>query len=166
VPVAWAQGYLPNAARQLQGDEVIAEPEAEGMFAFQNGVMAHAMLGPRNNDIQAICERGYVTARNGGSRFELYRLETVDGERTFVRGEFPSFTPASSTLRLIEDLVHSLDTGEPTRGGARVAAANTELIFAFIESHRRGGGRVSLPLESSPLRFIRRDFQARQPKIA
>jgi hypothetical protein len=45
----------------------------------------------------------------------------------------------------------------------KVAAANTELIFAFIESHRRGGARVALPLQDNPLHFIRRDFRARQP---
>jgi UDP-N-acetylglucosamine 3-dehydrogenase len=166
VPVTWAQAHLPRGDQQMRGDEVIAEPEAQGIFAFANGVMAHAMLSPRNNDIEAIGERGYVTARNGGARFDLYRLETVDGERTHVAAPFPSFTPASSTLRLIEDLVQALDTGQPTRGGARVAAANMELIFAFIESHRRGGQRVPLPLQESPLRFVRRDFQARQPKTA
>src|SRR5919199_1271956 len=33
-PVAWAQAYLPHGDRQIQGDEVIAEPEAQGLFAF------------------------------------------------------------------------------------------------------------------------------------
>ena len=56
-------------------------------------------------------------------------------------GAFPEFEPASATLNLIEDLVHSLDTGEPERGGVRVAYANNELLFAFIESHLRGGAR-------------------------
>src|SRR5438093_3565509 len=79
-PVVWAQAHLPHGDRQIQGDEVIAEPEAEGLIAFENGVMAHALLSPRNNDVEAICERGYVAARNGGARFELHRLETVDGE--------------------------------------------------------------------------------------
>jgi predicted dehydrogenase len=165
-PVAWAQGHLPQGDRQLAGDEVIEEPPAEGMFAFENGVTAHALLSPRNNDVEAICERGYVTARNGGARFEMYRLDTVEGERAHVPAPFPAFTPASSTLRLIEDLVHALDTGKPTRGGIRVAAANTELIFAFIESHRQGGRRVTLPLRESNLRFIRHGFRARQPRLA
>ena len=53
----------------------------------------------------------------------------------------------SSTLRLIEDIVHSLDTGEPPRGGVRVAYASTELIFGFIESHRRGGVKSAYPVE-------------------
>jgi predicted dehydrogenase len=166
VPVAWAQGYLPRGDTQLHDDEVVAEPDAAGVFAFANGVMVHALLSPRNNDIEVLCERGYVVARNGGAAFELYRLETEEGERRHVSAPFPAFERASSTLRLIEDLVHALDTGAPTRGGVRVAAANTELIFAFIESHRQGGRRITLPLDDSPLRFIRRDFQARQPRTA
>ncbi len=165
-PVVWAQGHLPKGDEQIDGDEVIADPAAEGLFAFANGVIAHALLSPRNNDIEAICEGGYIIARNGGARFERYRLSTEDGERVHVPEPFPEFARASSTLRLIEDLVHALDTGAPTRGGIRVAAANTELIFAFIESHRRGGQRVPLPLRESPLRFNRRDFTWRQPRLA
>lgn len=69
----------------------------------------------------------------------------------------------ASTLCLIEDLVHSLDTGEPPRGGAELARANTELIFAFVESHQRGGARVELPLAGSAYR-LERDRAPRQPK--
>jgi hypothetical protein len=72
-------------------------------------------------------------------------------------------TLVSSTLRLIEDLVHSLDTGQPPRGGARVALAGQELIFGFIESHRMGGARVSLPLEKRTTR-LNRNHTPRQPK--
>ena len=77
-------------------------------------------------------------------------------------GEFPEVEPASTTLNLIEDLVHSLDTGEPERGGVRVAYANNELLFAFIESHLRGGARVELPLQDSKL-YLLRDRAPRQP---
>ena len=144
---------------------VTAEPAADGMFAFQNGVTVYALLSPRNNDIEILCEGGYVVARSAGAAFELYRLQTK-GERRFEAAPFPAYQKASSTLRLIEDLVHSLDTGEPTRGGVRVAAANTELLFAFIESHRQGGRRVALPLDGNTLRFARQDIGGRQPKIA
>ncbi|MGH2354120.1 MAG: Gfo/Idh/MocA family protein [Chloroflexota bacterium] len=165
-PVVWVQAHLPRGDEQIDGDDVIADPEAQGMFAFANGVVAHALLSPRNNDVEAICERGTITARNGGSRFELHQLVAEEGERTHVPAPVPPFTPASSTLRLIEDLVQALDTGRPTRGGIRVAAANTELIFAFIESHRRGRQRVALPLRESRLRFARRGLAPKQPKVA
>ncbi|MGH2351957.1 MAG: Gfo/Idh/MocA family protein [Chloroflexota bacterium] len=163
-PAVWVQAHLPRGDTLIQGDEVIDEPASQGMIAFANGVMGHALLSPRNNDIEAICERGAITARAGGATFELWRLSAEGRERRHVAAPFPEYPRASSTLRLIEDLVHALDTGEPTRGGARVACANAELIFGFIESHRRGGARVPLPLGDNPLRFIRREFRARQPR--
>ena len=54
----------------------------------------------------------------------------------------------SSSLCCVEDLVNSLDTGDPPRGGrhAAIPRANMELTFAFIESFVRGGMAVSLPL--------------------
>ena len=66
-----------------------------------------------------------------------------------------SFEPASSTVRCVEDLVHSIDTGEPPRGGARIARTSTELLFAVIESHLAGGSRIELPLEDCRLRLDR-----------
>jgi predicted dehydrogenase len=162
-PVVWAQAHLPRGDELVVGDEVRDEPASQGQFAFANGVMGHALLSPRNNDVEAICERGAITARAGGAAFELWRLESDGRDRRHVAAPFPAYEPASSTLRLIEDLVQALDTGGPTRGGIRVAAANTELIFAFIESHRRGGARVTLPLEGNRLRLARQGFRARQP---
>ena len=77
--------------------------------------------------------------------------------------DFPAFERRASTLCLIEDLVRVLDTGEAPRGGVELARANTELIFAFVESHQRGGARVALPLEGSKYR-LERDRAPRQPK--
>ena len=55
----------------------------------------------------------------------------------------------SSTLCSVEDLVHSLDTGENPRGGEHgsVPRGNIELIFGFVESHMRGGETVKFPME-------------------
>ncbi|MDQ3699769.1 MAG: Gfo/Idh/MocA family oxidoreductase [Chloroflexota bacterium] len=166
-PALWVQAHLPQGDSLIQGDVVLDDPTAQGMIAFANGVMGHALLSPRNNDIEAICERGAITARGGGSSFELWRLEEGDGagrERQHVSAPFPDYPRASSTLRLVEDLVHALDTGEPTRGGVRVAYANNDLIFGCIESHRRGGARVPLPLEGNTLRFARPQLQHKRPK--
>ena len=60
--------------------------------------------------------------------------------------------------------MHSLDTGDPPRGGARLARTNMELIFAFIESHVRGGARVELPLQAGRPYRLERDRAPRQPK--
>ena len=47
----------------------------------------------------------------------------------------------------MEDLVHTLDTGEPPRGGLHctVPRDNMHLIFGFVESFARGGQKVQLP---------------------
>ena len=80
-----------------------------------------------------------------------------------VAAEAPQFEDSSSALGIVDDLVTSLDTGEPPRGGVRVAHHSTEIIFAFIESHQRGGARVELPLVGSRYQ-LRRDRAPRQPR--
>jgi predicted dehydrogenase len=155
--VAWVQANLPDGDRLIDGDLLHEDPRGEGIIQFVNGVTAYALLTLRNVEFEAICEDGVITALNDGVDWQLRKRVPVDPQgRTGLK--FVDFTPvghASSTLRLIEDLVHSLDTGEPPRGGVRVALAGTELIFAFIESHRHGGARVSLPLEHRTLRMQR-----------
>ena len=72
-------------------------------------------------------------------------------EPTFAR-DFPprrKFETKSSTVCSVEDLCHSLDTGENPRGGAygAVARGNIDLIFGFVESHVHGGSQIALPLK-------------------
>jgi hypothetical protein len=58
------------------------------------------------------------------------------------------YKPRSSSLQCVEDLVNSLDTGEPPRGGkhGKVPRDNMELIYGFVESFARGGDKVHFPL--------------------
>ncbi|RIK38521.1 MAG: hypothetical protein DCC55_20915 [Chloroflexi bacterium] len=164
-PADWVQGHLPGGDPLIDGDTLHEDPRGEGLIHFANGVTAYALLTPRGVEFEAICENGAVSALNDGLEMQLRRRVPVDPQgRTglnFV--DFPAAEPASSTLRLIEDLVHALDTGEPERGGPRVSLASTELIFALIESHRCGGARVHLPLEHRTLR-LQRQRGPNQPK--
>ncbi|MBI3942727.1 MAG: Gfo/Idh/MocA family oxidoreductase [Chloroflexi bacterium] len=165
-PAQWVQAYLPNGDAVLDGDILREDPLAEGTIQFANGVRAHALLSPRRSEYEVICENGSLTVYNDASEVQLrYTAPLVEGKPWMASkaGTFPPVTHTSSTLRLIEDLVHSLDTGEPPRGGVRVAWASTEVIFAFIESHRRGGARVDLPLQDRTLK-LHRDRAPRQPK--
>ena len=161
----WVQAHLPKADAMLEGDRLTGDPDAQAMIGFENGVVLHALLSPRQ-DTEAICERGTITAVGGGVSFVMKRVE---GEgrargRELVEAPFPEYPRQSTTLRLIEDLVRALDTGEPTQGGPDVVYANTELIFGCIESHRKGGARVELPLGDSKT-YLRRDVPAKQPKF-
>ncbi len=165
-PVAWVQAHLPDGNAALDGEILREDPSAEGIIQFQNGVMAYALLSGRGHEYEAVCEGGSITAYNDGLNWLFRRKVVIDpqGRRGMREDRFPDFERASSTLRLVEDLVRALDTGGPTRGGVRVARASTEMIFAFVESHRRGGARVALPLQDCRLQ-LQRNKPPRQPKL-
>ena len=156
-PVEWVQATLPDGDQIFEGDILREDPRGEGIIHFANGVTAYSLLSPRGVEFEAICEKGVIAALNDGMEWHFRKRVPIDpqGRTGLVAAEFPEVAPASSTLRLVEDLVHSLDTGEPTRCGPRVALLNMELIFGFIESHRQGGARVTLPLAERTLRMVR-----------
>jgi predicted dehydrogenase len=164
-PVAWVQGHLPDGDRVFDGNTLLEDPQGHGIIQFEDGVTAYAVNSGRGTEWEAVCERGVLTALSNGLHWRLRRQVPSDiaSGSELVDDEFPDFPHTSSNLNLIEDLVHSLDTGEPSRGGVRVAHASTELIFAFIESHLRGGARVELPLKGSKTR-LQRPWDPRQPK--
>ena len=165
-PVVWVQGFLVKGMEPLEGDVVFEDPSAEGMVGFSNGATAHILRTSLPSEHQAVCERGVLTALNNGSELTLRQMEGEGRTRRMGDAKPVPFTLASSTLRLIEDLVHALDTGEPTRGGVRVAHENMHMIFGMIESQRRGGARVELPLRDNALRFSRRNVKVGQPRYA
>lgn len=164
-PAAWVQAHLPNGDEVIDGDILREDPIGHGIIQFQNGVTAYALNSGRGMEVEAICEKGVVTALGNGKEWQLRAPTGQDHRGRDVMGlvEFPPFERRASTLCLVEDLVRALDTGEPPRGGAELARANTELIFAFVESHQRGGARVELPLEECSYR-LERDRAPRQPK--
>ena len=164
-PVAWVQAHLPNGDRVIDGERLTEDPVGHGILQFENGVTAYALNSGRGMEVEAIGDRGVVTGMRNGNEWHVREHGGEDhrGRPRLVPRKFPDFEPASSTVRLIEDLVHSLDTGEPPRGGVRTARANTELIFAFVESHVRGGARVELPLTGSRFR-LQRERPPREPK--
>ena len=164
-PAKWVSGYLPNGDSVIEGDVLREDPTGQGTIQFENGVTAHALLTPRSSEWEAICARGTVTCWNNGWQWHIRKQQEVPGWRACrVPEAFPEFERSSSTANLIKDLVHALDTGEPTRGGVRCAYASTELIFGVIESHLRGGARVELPLTDSKVR-LQRNPTARQPRV-
>jgi predicted dehydrogenase len=156
-PALWAQGNLRANDDIFDGDILREDPVGEGLIYFANGVTGYLLVTPRGGDIEVICENGSLTAYNDGLEWHLRRRVPVDpqGRTGLVTAPFTEPPIASSTLALIEDLVHALDTGEPTRGGPRISLASTELIFALIESHRQGGTRIVLPVQERMLRMQR-----------
>ena len=166
-PASWVQASLTGAEELFDGDRMLDDPVGHGIIQFENDVTAYALNTSRRSDWEAHCENGVVGAMNNGVDWQIRRAGPPDHRGRpgrLVTRPFPEYQRSSSTLNLINDLVHSLDTGEPSRCGVRVARASTELIFAFIESHLRGGARVDIPLKGSTVR-LQRDHEPRQPKF-
>ena len=158
----WVQGNLPEGDGIFDGDTMTADPEGEGIIRFENGVTCYALSTERRAEIEAVCEGGVMTVLANGLEWQMRVF--VDGDEPPEYRPFPEFQPASWTLGIIEDLAHSLDTGEPTKGGTRVALAGMEIIFGVIESHRNGGARVELPL-SHRSTTLNRAMAPRQPRF-
>jgi predicted dehydrogenase len=156
-PVAWVQANMTDADNAIEGDSVVEDPTGHGIIQFENGVTAHTLNTSKWTPYEAICERGIVTSLNLGDEWYLYRHGPGDqqGRPIMVPVQWTHPPPKSTTLSIVQDLVHSMDTGEPPLGGVRVAQVNTHLIMAYIESHRRGGARVELPLTDSKLTLRR-----------
>jgi predicted dehydrogenase len=175
-PVSWVQAHLPRGYRGehtdgndfigFDGDAMVSDPAGHGILQFENDVTAYALLSDQGGQYEAVCEKGTVTCLGNGREWRIVRQRdgVGPGEAAFDYPPYPEFERVSPTLRLVEDLVHALDTGAPTRGGVTLARRNQELIFAFIESHRRGGERVRLPLRNCTLK-LQRGVPPKQPKF-
>lgn len=164
VPVSWVQAHLSGKV-EWDGDVLKNDPVGHGIIQFENGVTGYALNSGRGLEVEGVGKDGVVSALQNGEDWQVREQVDKDyrGRNVLGSGAFPDFEVKSSTVCLIEDLVQALDTGHPTRCGARLARANQELIFAFIESHQSGGARVTLPLENSRYKLAR-DFAPRQPK--
>ena len=165
-PVSWVRAEAFQGGDQIEGDLLRADIQGHGVIGFENGVMAYALNTGRGYDVEAIGETGSIAGLRNGEEWQLREPGGKDhrGADILVFGEFPTVEPKSPTVCLIEDTAHALDTGEPTRGGVRIARAGHEVILAFVESHQRGGARVDLPLTNSRYRLAR-TVTPRQPKL-
>jgi predicted dehydrogenase len=163
-PVHFVQGHLSGEV-VLDGDLLRNDPTGHGNLEFADGVVAYMLNSGRGNEVEAICENGVLTSLLNGQDWRLREAGGVDGRgrKQLREGTFPPFTPADSTVELVRDLAEALDGSHPPRGGVHIARAQTELIFALVESHMRGGARVELPLAGSRYRLAR-GVEARQPR--
>ena len=160
------QATLTRGGDAFEGDVMTVDPGGHGVVHYENGVTAYCLTTPRGSEKEVICERGAISIIGNGSEWRLRRLGQHADPGQAGPGtseEFPDFEAGSTTLAIVEELVAAIDSGDPTtRGGIRQAQASNELIFAFMESHRRGGRPVDLPLDSN-IR-LQRDFNPQTEK--
>lgn len=120
---------------------------SSGYVRFKNGVHAY-LVGSGGWEFEMAGTEGKLRTLGNGMGYSL-RKPDEHGELRPV--EAPEAVVESGTLRGVEDLVQALDEDGDTAGNLVLACRSQEIIFALIESHRRGGARVSLPLENRSL---------------
>ena len=149
---AYGQVQSDDAAR---GDDDFA---GIGFLEFEGGV--HACVrslptGAADREIEVIGTRGRMRAIADAEEVEFWKLSpgTLPGRRQDpARHVFPRpVTTETANVRTLRDIVGSLESGGEPLCNGEAARQALEVAIAIRESHRRGGVRVSLPLEDRSL---------------
>lgn len=145
-PVEWVQGTVsgdlePSATRSE------TDLDATAVIRFANGVTGYLMNSPLWAQYEVVCSAGALRTVNDCGQWSLWKQDPAAKYRRYREHPFPEYQWESSTVRLIRDLVQAVETGGETMQGVRRAAMTAEIAFAVVESHKRGGARVTLPVE-------------------
>ena len=166
--VQWVFGEMESDEAAATDDDIMGN----AYLSFDNGARAfvRAMpcgeVGPVEFDV--IAERGRISISEGPVRFELIRLGTTDpfgvdfhGPSSKIGAPLPVSYPIplppqvqGTGLTIVEDLINAIETGQPPRCSGEDGRAALEIGVAMRESHRRGGVKVTLPLEDRSLKII------------
>ena len=147
----WVQGTILDEDFDPSLERWEKDLRGGGTIHFPNDVWGHLMNTPRFAQFEVICAEGALRTQNDT---QDWRLETSQKHGRYTErkdGPFPEFEKESSTVRLIRDLLQAMESDGPTLQGPRAAARSVEVAMGIVESHRRGGARVSLPLENRNL---------------
>lgn len=156
--VQWVQGNVLNSDFDPQADRCETDLSGMGIIRFSNGVLGYLLTTTLIAEFEVTGSEGVIRARNNLLHWDLRQAEHI-GRRGWTLHnirQFPHFERTSPTVAVIRDLVQAIETDGETRGGIDIAHLNTEIAFAIIESHRRGGARVTLPLENRDFYMVSR----------
>ena len=159
-PVAWVAG-------EAESDEAVAADDdfaGNGYFVCHNGVRG-MFRGMHTGGLELSYD---LTGTEGMIRFmddsrspELWRMEAgVAGQRGptpachFFR---PGHDPRPAGVNVLYDLMNCIETGEDSRCSGEDAREALEIAIGVRQSHRKGGGRVDLPLEDRSLGIVSRE---------
>jgi len=148
--IEWIQGAVLNEDFDPSASRWETDLSGEGVIQFEGGCRGRAFNTSLTGEFEVIGSEGAIRTTNNGLRWYLRRAEPIDGyaRNEFNIRQFPHYTDESPTVRLIRDLVQAIRTDSPTQQGVRRAAVTAEIAFGIVESHRRGGAKVSLPVKN------------------
>lgn len=91
---------------------------------------------------EAVCTNGYVRIVDNNDTLQLYRRRGKT--YTFDRVELAPAEPASSHLRLVQDLIACVHEGGVPLANERVGRHGMELLMGVAQSHLAGGREVQV----------------------
>ncbi|MGH2352802.1 MAG: Gfo/Idh/MocA family protein [Chloroflexota bacterium] len=150
---AWALGSVEPIPPDAKSPTARVDPPGSGYVEMHNGVRFF-LEGVSGGAITFVISGagGKLVVLNDARDAELWRRPTGSADRWLRREtvDQPS-QERSPVLLALEDLVESIDTGREPACSERHAARAMELCLALHASHRRGGARVTFPLEDDAL---------------
>lgn len=146
--IDFVQGTANVKDEDWQGDKLNDDPGiTSGYVKFKNGMHGYLVAGGAY-EFEVLGTKGRIRTMNNGLGGQLWKAREWNIQAQF---DFPDIEIKSGTVACIKNLVNALETGEDTLGGVQIARRSQEMIISFIESHRQGGKRVTLPLENRNL---------------
>jgi len=149
VEAEYAQATAAAGGGDWQGDRLMTDLGIlMGYVRFSNGVHGYLTAGT-GDEYEVRGSEGTLRVLNNGSWLEWRRVRQPGRRLQTEAVEPPPIE--SGTVNGLRELVAALDgQGEPG-GGIDRARASQEIVFAWMESHRRNGARVPLPLSNRQL---------------
>ena len=173
--VEWVFGEMESDEAAAGEDDLMGN----GYLAFNNGVRAYIRsmpCGAARWDLDVIGEKGRIRFPENSLDIEFIRLESSDPASDGFRGatitqatplpaKYPFPWPARMQgigLTIVEDLVECIETGRQPKCSGEDGLAALEAAVDLRESHRRGGVKVTLPLEDRSLTIRSREIVSDQ----
>lgn len=150
---AWAVGRVEPEPVDGKG-RTIQDAKGSGYVEHTNGVrfFVEGLSFPGASTFVISGTGGRIITMNDCREVELWRHPPVASDRWLTRESQPRPPQTHSTHFLaLQELIDAIDGGREPFNNARVAARNMEYCLALHASQRRGGGRVTFPIEDQQI---------------
>ena len=170
-----AGGEVEWVFGEIESDEAAAtdaDVNFNGYLAFDNGVRAFMRAwecgDSTSMNFTVIGEHGQIYCQEYPAQFDLIRNgapmpfgEGYRGPSTRMESPMPVRYPITlppqvkgTGFNIIEDLMQAHESGADAKVSGEDGLKALEIAIALRESHRRGGVKVSLPLQDRSLKVI------------
>lgn len=139
------------AGKDFVDGKLDIDPQAVYQLETDNGVFCTSVPGG-SWEFEVMASGGSVRSyANGQDRGWRRAVQLTERHSTTEAVPLAPTAAASATMRVLEDLVDCLETGQAPREGVERAHHATEACLAVAESHRQGGAWVELPIPDREL---------------